>query len=81
MNDSIKILLKPFQDEFFTPSGRLAARTQTAHILALMLELVPKEHRERTVDTLLALLDENEGHLYMLRRGLKSRNRFRNIPF
>lgn len=56
-------IVKAFQDEFFTPSGRLAVRTQTAHILVLMFGLVPEEHRARTVDTLIALLDENGGHL------------------
>ncbi len=52
-----------FQDEFFTPSGRLAARTQTAHILALYFNLVPEAFRERTVNTLVELLHEHGGHL------------------
>lgn len=52
-----------FQQEFFTPTGRLAARTQTAHILALCFDLVPTAFRERTVQTLLQLLEENDGHL------------------
>lgn len=52
-----------FQQEFFTPTGRLAARTQTAHILALYFDLVPAAFRERTVQTLLQLLEENDGHL------------------
>ncbi|WP_026485767.1 family 78 glycoside hydrolase catalytic domain [Caldanaerobius polysaccharolyticus] len=56
-------IVKAFQDEFFTPSGRLAVRTQTAHILALMFNLVPDQHRARTIDTLIALLNENGGHL------------------
>ena len=30
--------------EFYTPAGRLAARTQTAHILALAFGLAPEEH-------------------------------------
>ena len=32
-------IVKAFQDEFFTPTGRMAARTQTAHILALVFHL------------------------------------------
>ncbi|MFC4597782.1 family 78 glycoside hydrolase catalytic domain [Cohnella hongkongensis] len=52
-----------FQKEFFTRSGRMAARTQTAHILALYFNLVPEEFRERTIRTLVELLEENDGHL------------------
>ena len=56
-------IVQRFQDEFFTPSGRLAARTQTAHILALYFKLVPEAFRERTVNTLVELLREHDGHL------------------
>lgn len=56
-------IVQRFQDEFFTPSGRLAARTQTAHILALYFNLVPEAFRERTVNTLVELLHEQGGHL------------------
>lgn len=56
-------IVSAFKSEFFTPNGRLAVRTQTAHILALMFELVPAEHFKRTADTLITLLDENTGHL------------------
>jgi len=44
-----------FQKEFYTPNGRLAVRTQTAHVLALMFDLVSNEHKNRTVDTLVQL--------------------------
>ncbi len=56
-------IVKTYQDEFFTPSGRLAARTQTAHILSLMFGLVPEKHINRTIDTLVSLINENDGHL------------------
>jgi alpha-L-rhamnosidase len=56
-------IVTAFQNEFFTPNGRLAARTQTAHILSLMFKLVPDKYIDRTVDTLIKLLEENEGHL------------------
>ena len=56
-------IVKVFQNEFFTPRGRLAVRTQTAHVLALMFQLVPEEHKKRTVDTLIQLIQENDGHL------------------
>ncbi|WP_159565327.1 alpha-L-rhamnosidase [Budvicia diplopodorum] len=56
-------IVASFQNEFFTPNGRLAARTQTAHIVALYFNLVPEAFKERTVNTLVELLHENEGHL------------------
>lgn len=52
-----------FQQEFFTPAGRLAARTQTAHILALYFNLVPEAFRQRTTETLVELLNEHDDHL------------------
>lgn len=56
-------IVRAFQDEFFTPRGRLAARTQTAHILALVFGLVPERDRARTIGELAKLLEENDGHL------------------
>lgn len=56
-------IVRAFQDEFYTPRGRLAAKTQTAHILSLMFDLTPIEHKERTIKELLKLLEENKGHL------------------
>lgn len=58
-----KNIVKAFQNEFFTPAGRLAARTQTAHVLALMFGLVPDQHLNRTVNTLVDLIKENGDHL------------------
>jgi alpha-L-rhamnosidase len=52
-----------FQREFFTPSGRLAARTQTAHLLAFAFDLVPDVHRARAMEDLVTLIRENGGHL------------------
>jgi alpha-L-rhamnosidase len=52
-----------FQKEYFTPRGRMAARTQTAHIVALYFDLVPDEFKQRTIETLIELLKENDGHL------------------
>lgn len=56
-------IVDSFQKEFFTPTGRLAARTQTAHILSLYFNLVPEKYKPRTVDTLIDLLQEQDGHL------------------
>ncbi|MCL2322436.1 MAG: glycoside hydrolase family 78 protein [Oscillospiraceae bacterium] len=56
-------IAKAYQDEFFTNTGRLAARTQTAHILSLMFGLTPDKFIHRTVETLVKLIEENDGHL------------------
>jgi alpha-L-rhamnosidase len=56
-------IVKGFQKEFFTQAGKMTARTQTAHIIALYFNLVADEFREITVNTLLELLKENNGHL------------------
>jgi alpha-L-rhamnosidase len=49
--------------EFFTPNGRLAARTQTAHILSLYFGLTPEAYRKRAIDTLVDLIAEQKNHL------------------
>ena len=56
-------IVRAFQDEFFTKTGRLAVMTQTAHILALHFGLVPDAYKERTISSLLGLLDKTGGHL------------------
>ena len=50
-----------FRREFFTPNGRLAIPTQTAHVLALMFDLVPENSVQRTVDELVELIHKNDG--------------------
>jgi Alpha-L-rhamnosidase N-terminal domain./Bacterial alpha-L-rhamnosidase. len=52
-----------FRAEYFSTSGRIGVRTQTACALALDFGLAPPEHRDRVRDTLLALISENGGHL------------------
>lgn len=52
-----------FQEEYFTPTGRLAVQTQTACVLALMFNLVREKDRKRTVEMLLSLLEDNNWHL------------------
>lgn len=52
-----------FTAEFFTPTGRLAARTQTAHILALHFGLTPAKFRPRTIETLVEIIHEHDNHL------------------
>lgn len=52
-----------FRKEFVTTNGRLAVPTQTAHVLALMFDLVDKKDRARVVKTLAEYLEENKVHL------------------
>lgn len=52
-----------FKREFFTANGRLAVPTQTAHVLALMFDLVPEGAVQRTVDSLVKLIETNDNHL------------------
>lgn len=59
----LKRIVEDFHNEFFTPNGRLAVHTQTAHILALWFDLVPEAHRKRTTDALVELLDAYDKHL------------------
>ena len=56
-------IVKAYQDEFFTPNGRLAANTQTAHILSLIFDLTPEAFIPRTVETLVKLIEDNGGHM------------------
>ena len=50
-------------DEFFSKNGRIAIKTQTAHIVALHFELVPEDMRARVFKDFLALLKEDKMHL------------------
>jgi alpha-L-rhamnosidase len=56
-------IVQAFRDEFFTPAGKLSAKTQTGHILALVLDLVPERYRAECADDLRTLIAENDGHL------------------
>jgi alpha-L-rhamnosidase len=49
--------------EFFTENGRLAVPTQTAHVLALYLDFVPDEHKERIANDLRMRLRMDKNHL------------------
>ena len=52
-----------FCEEFVTPRGRLVADTQTAHILALFMDLVPEKMRPRILASLVEHLKENNYYL------------------
>jgi alpha-L-rhamnosidase len=51
------------QQEYFTPSGRLAINTQTAYVLALFMDLAPEAFHQRVVDDLVARLRKDKLHL------------------
>ncbi len=60
LSDEVKAAI---QKEYFTASGRLAVPTQTGHVLALFMDLVADEHRERVKNDLIARLDTDQTHL------------------
>ena len=49
--------------EYFTPNGRSAIHTQTAMIVALYMDLIPKSFRPRILEDLKAKLREDDLHL------------------
>ena len=58
-----KDIEKAYSKEFFTPNGRLVARTQTAHILSLAFNLTPPNYKERTINDLVELIAAHNNHL------------------
>jgi alpha-L-rhamnosidase len=58
------------EQEYFTPSGRLAVKTQTAHVIALLMDLAP-QHKERTIKDLKGIL---------IKDGLKLKTGFLGTP-
>ncbi|MZQ85357.1 family 78 glycoside hydrolase catalytic domain [Paenibacillus sp. 5J-6] len=56
-------VIQAFRDEFITKNGRVAAPTQTAHILALVFDLVDDEVRARVAKDLNELILDNDYHL------------------
>ncbi|MBN8637489.1 MAG: family 78 glycoside hydrolase catalytic domain [Anaerolineae bacterium] len=51
------------QREFFTPTGRLAVPTQTGYLLALYMDLVPDEHRDRVERDFIDRMKQDNVHL------------------
>jgi alpha-L-rhamnosidase len=54
---------KVIQETYYTKDGRSKVRTQTAHILALAMDLVETEIKGKIAEGLVALLKENDMHL------------------
>ena len=51
------------QQEYFTPTGRLAVDTQTAMVLAICFDIVEEKYKARTIADLKKKLDEEKIHL------------------
>jgi alpha-L-rhamnosidase len=51
------------QKEYFTVTGRLAVPTQTGYVLALFMDLVPDEYRERVKQDFILKFDKAKNHL------------------
>jgi alpha-L-rhamnosidase len=51
------------QAEYFTSTGRLALNTQTAFVVALFMDLVPGEHRNRLANDFRERLKKDKDHL------------------
>lgn len=51
------------EDEFFSKNGRLAIDTQTAHAVALYMDLVPEAFKERVTGGLVKRLRTDRNHL------------------
>lgn len=54
---------KAVQDTYYTMDGKSRVHTQTAHILALAMDLVETQQRGKIAEGLLELLNENNMHL------------------
>lgn len=52
-----------FQDEFLTKMGRVASPTQTAHVIALVFDLVDEHVKKRVAADLNDMIVENDYHL------------------
>ena len=51
------------ETEYFTPGGRLAVTTQTAHAMSLYMGLAPGQSRHKIAEALAALLKKQNNHL------------------
>jgi alpha-L-rhamnosidase len=61
--DLLDRVTKEFNREFVTERGRLAAPTQTSHVLTLMFDLVEGSAKERIASELHQMIIDNEYHL------------------
>lgn len=52
-----------FQQEYFTPTGRIAVDTQTAMVMALYMDLVPIQFKDRLISDLKKKIENKNMHL------------------
>jgi alpha-L-rhamnosidase len=62
-SDLLNKIIEQFNHEFVSPSGRLVSPTQTAHVVALMFDMVDGKAKERTAYELNELILQNDYHL------------------
>lgn len=60
LSEEIKCAIRK---EYFTPTGRLAINTQTAHVITLFMDLVPDEWKKRIAFDLRKKLKQTNYHL------------------
>jgi alpha-L-rhamnosidase len=60
---SVRAIRAAFVAAFLDDQGRVLGDTQTGYVLALRLDLVPGELREKTVSHLVRAIEEKGGHL------------------
>ncbi|MDS0527435.1 glycoside hydrolase family 78 protein [Clostridium sp. SHJSY1] len=58
-----KEIKEAFCNEYITPNGKISVDTQTAHILALFMDLLPQKHRSRVAEALKTKLVDKGTHL------------------
>lgn len=59
----LKKVHKAFLKEYMTVTGRLTSDTQTASVLALHFDIVPKQYRDKVVASLKSNLEKNNGRM------------------
>jgi alpha-L-rhamnosidase len=61
--DLLKNIKEAFLKEYLTPNGRLVSGTQTAYVLALNFDMLPKDLRPQAVDFLVKNIKSYNNHL------------------
>lgn len=56
-------ILKAFQEEYYTPTGRIVSETQTGCILSLYFNLAKEKDRDKILKTLVSNIEAHKNHL------------------
>jgi alpha-L-rhamnosidase len=62
-NQEYQNIKKAFQDEYLSPNGRLGPNTQTAYVLALQFDLLPKHLQKQAAQRLVDNIKSYDYHL------------------